>query len=80
MSGPMASAHDRSSVRVATTDHVVTNITALALRYAENLVETDRKPEAVAMIDWAEQFEARTAEGPVFTERIAQLRTTAQAQ
>ena len=79
MSGPMASANDRSSVRAVTTNYIVTNITALALRYAETLVESHREPEALAMIDWAEDFEARTAEGPVYTDRIAQLRSTAQS-
>ena len=79
MSGPMASADDRSSVRAATTNHIVTNITALALRYAETLIASDRETQALAMIDWAEDFEARTAEGPVYTDRVAQLRSAAQS-
>ncbi|MFC1683492.1 tetratricopeptide repeat protein [Candidatus Zixiibacteriota bacterium] len=77
-SGPLVSEQDTSPVRRVSTNHLVKNITAAALTYSEKLIEAGRTRKAKEMLDWAEQFEKKTENGPVFTERIAELRAECQ--
>lgn len=78
--GSFASPDDRSSVRAATTDRIVTNITELALRYSKALLESGRPAEAYEMLTWAGQFEKNTVLGPVFSGQIEPLKETAKQQ
>jgi tetratricopeptide (TPR) repeat protein len=73
-SGSFVSTEDRSSVRISSTDRVVANITSLAVDYSEALLESERASEAISMLAWAERFENNTVLGPVFAERIQELR------
>jgi hypothetical protein len=75
--GPFVSAADRSPVRRMFTNQLVKNVTSLALRYSEALIESGRKPEALLMLNWAEEFENQTELGPVFTEQIEALKGAA---
>jgi len=77
-SGPLVSEQDTSPVRRVSTNNLVINITAAALTYSEQLIKAGRTREAKEMLDWAEQFEKKTENGPVFTERIAELRADGQ--
>ncbi len=78
--GSFVSPDDRSSVRTATTNRIVTNITELALSYSRTLLESGRSPEAYEMLTWAEQFENNTILGPVLSEQIEPLKETARQQ
>lgn len=78
--GSLVSAQDRSSVRIMSTNRIVTNVTALALVYSKALLESKRASEAYEMLTWAKQFENKTDLGPVFSEQIERLRETAQQE
>jgi hypothetical protein len=73
-SGSFVSPRDRSPVRITTSDYLVHNISAAALKYAQDLIDANRLPEARAMISWVEEFESKTELGPVSAEEIARLR------
>ena len=75
--GPLVSPDDRSSVRQSTTNRLVTNITELALEYSEAMLESNHASEAYRMLEWAEEFESKTEYGPVFSDKINQLKETA---
>jgi len=72
--GPFASKADRSSVRIASSDRIVTNITHLAIDYSEMLIDSGREAEAVKMLNWAGKFESKTRLGPICTDQIAEMR------
>ncbi|HUU45514.1 MAG TPA: hypothetical protein VM118_07235 [Acidobacteriota bacterium] len=76
-SGPFVSPTDRSAVLIAGTHQVVTGITHLAVQYADLLIAAGRTDEALQMLNWAETFETNTEAGPVFTDRIRELREAA---
>lgn len=78
--GPLVSERDHSSVRISSSNRIVTNITDLALKYSKALLESKRASEAFKMLTWAEQFEHKTELGPVFSEQIEQLKDLAQQQ
>jgi len=72
--GSFVSSQDRSSVRIVASNRIVTNITALALRYCKTLLESKRISEANNILLWAEQFENNTKVGPVFSQEIQKLK------
>ncbi len=72
--GSFVSKADRSSVRLAYSDRIVTNITHLAINYSEMLIDSGRKAEAAKILDWAEKFERQTKPGPICTDQIAEMR------
>jgi hypothetical protein len=76
-SASLTSPTDRSSVRAASTDRIVANISSAALQYAQALIAEGRTGEALRMIDWVDDFEKTSFLGPVFTEQIAGLREMA---
>jgi hypothetical protein len=78
--GSFTSPDDRSSVRIATTDRIVTNITELALRYSKALLDSGRPAEAYEMLTWAGQLENNTILGPVLSKQIEPLKETARQQ
>jgi tetratricopeptide (TPR) repeat protein len=78
--GPFVSAEDRSSVRIVSTNRIVTNVTALALAYSEALLESGLASEAFEILTWAEQFEKKTDLGPIFSERIELLKEAARGE
>lgn len=75
--GPFVSETDRSPVRRAGSDRLVTNITAVALRYGHALLDAGRASEAYELAQWAAAFEARTNIGLVSGETIKDLKETA---
>jgi hypothetical protein len=78
--GPFVSPQDRSSVRMAYTNRIVTNITELALHYSKLLLESGRAAEAYQILGWAEEFENRTELGSVYSEQINALKEAAQEE
>jgi len=72
--GPWVSRYDRSPVRRVSTSRVGTNITALAIKYAYLLLESDRGAEARVWAQWAEDFDNKTEAGPYMADQIVQLR------
>jgi len=76
-SGSFVSPIDRSPVRITRTDRIVTNVTALALRYANALLESGQASEAHRWATWAEEFERNTKAGPVLTKQIKELKKAA---
>lgn len=78
--GSLASAQDRSSVRIAGTNRVVTNITEMALGYSKGLLESGNYLEAYETLAWAEQFENTTELGPCLSEKIEPLKEIARQQ
>lgn len=75
--GPFASTQDRSPVRQAFTNGIVTNVTATALTYSEALIKSGDFSEAQKWLSWAEEFEKKTQFGPAFQEQIASLQEAA---
>jgi hypothetical protein len=75
--GSLVSEKDRSSVRLASTNRIVTNITELALSYSEMLLESGNPLEAYEMLTWAEEFEQKTVLGPNLSDQIEELKETA---
>lgn len=73
-SGSFVSLQDRSSIRICSSDRIVTNITALALKYCQALLESKRTPEAKDVLTWAEKFENNTKAGPVLSGEIRKLK------
>ncbi|NUO79621.1 tetratricopeptide repeat protein [candidate division KSB1 bacterium] len=77
--GPFASAQDRSPVRQAFTNGIVTNVTATALTYSEALIKSGDFSEAQKWLSWAEEFEKKTELGPSFTEQITSMKAAARS-
>jgi tetratricopeptide (TPR) repeat protein len=75
--GPFVSQQDRSPVRRAHTNRLVTNIAAVALHYSQGLIQAGRTSEALEMLRWVEEFESKTEIDPVFTKQIQELRENA---
>jgi hypothetical protein len=78
--GSFVSAQDRSSVRIASSDRIVINVTDLALRYSKELLETQRNSEAYQILTWAEEFEKKTKLGPVFSVAIEKIKEVASSK
>ncbi|MCK5571622.1 MAG: tetratricopeptide repeat protein [Bacteroidetes bacterium] len=72
--GPWVSKRDYSPIRGLYTKEIVRNVTHAALVYAEALIEEKGYEEAEKMLSWAEDFEERTELGPVYGQRIQELR------
>ncbi len=77
--GPWVSDRDRSPVRIKYTKRLAPNVSEAAVFYAEELIKAERFDDAATALDWAERFENATEMGPVFTERIAELREMVEA-
>jgi tetratricopeptide (TPR) repeat protein len=78
--GSLVSEKDRSSVRIASTNRIVTNITELALKYSKTLLESGNPRQAYEMLTWAEEFEQKTVLGPCLSDQIEELKETARQQ
>jgi tetratricopeptide (TPR) repeat protein len=72
--GAWVSDRDRSPIRRMYTKNLVRNVTETALVYAESLLKAKRIAEANRWIGWADELDRKAELGPVFTQRIAQLR------
>lgn len=72
--GSFVSPRDRSPVRMTTSNFLVHNISAVGLKYADDLIKAERFDEARKVLSWIEDFEKRTELGPVSEEEIAQMR------
>jgi tetratricopeptide (TPR) repeat protein len=72
--GPWVSDQDRSPIRRVYTKNIVRNMTQTAILYSESLLEAKRLPEANRWVNWADELDRRAELGPVFAERIAQLK------
>jgi len=72
--GPWVSDQDRSPIRRVYTKNIVRNVTETAILYGELLTEAKRLPEANRWVSWADELDRRAELGPVFAERIAQLK------
>lgn len=75
--GSFVSSEDRSPVRRKYSNGMVRNVTSLVVRYSDALIKSERKPEALKMLSWAEQFESKTELGPFFTQEIEKLKKAA---
>jgi hypothetical protein len=75
--GPWVSAQDRSPVRRTQTKRLAANVTAMAIAYAEALINGSDTSRAMQVLSWAREFEAMTELRPVFTERISDLEAAA---
>jgi len=71
--GSFVSENDRSAIRQSTSNRIITNITAAALRSCYILIESDRTDEAKERLVWIEEFENNSALGPFFTDQIVEL-------
>lgn len=76
--GPLVSSQDRSSVRMASSNRIVTNVTEMALNYSKALLKSGRAKEAYQMLSWAEEFETKTRLGPVYSQEIKELKRATQ--
>jgi len=56
------------------TKNIVQNVTLTATLYGELLLEAKRVPETNRWANWADELDRVAELGPVFTERIAQLK------
>jgi hypothetical protein len=72
--GPWVSNQDRSPIRRVYTKNIVRNVTETAILYGESLLKANRLPEANRWANWADELDTKAELGPVFTERIAQLK------
>ncbi len=74
-SGFFVSRQDRSPVRLVSSDRLVDNVTAAAVRYAQALIDAGRLSEAQKTLNWAQRFERKTVRGPIFADQIDSLKT-----
>jgi hypothetical protein len=74
-SGPWVSDRDRSPIRRMYTKSIVRNVTKSAITCGELLLDAGRIAEAKRWVDWADQLDKSAELGPVFAEKISQLRT-----
>jgi hypothetical protein len=72
--GPWVSDQDRSPIRRVYTKNIVRNVTETAILYSESLLKANRFPDANRWANWADELDRKAELGPVFTERITQLR------
>jgi hypothetical protein len=72
--GPWVSDQDRSPIRRVYTKNIVRNVTETAILYGESLLKANRLPEANRWATWADELDRKAELGPVFTERISQLK------
>jgi hypothetical protein len=72
--GPWVSDQDRSPIRRKYTKNIVRNVTETAILYGESLLKANRLPAANRWADWADELDKKAELGPVFTERITQLK------
>jgi hypothetical protein len=75
--GSFTGPQDLSPVRVAYSDRITRNITAVALNYATEMLARKDAEEAYAMAAWAERFEKTTPDEPVFGTAIAEIKAEA---
>ena len=73
-SGPWVSERDRSPIRRMYTKNLVRNVTEVAIMCSEMLLRSKRISDANHWVQWADELERNTELGPVFSERIAQLK------
>jgi hypothetical protein len=78
--GPWAGPRDRSPVHRLYSKQVVANVTGMAVTYADWMIRVGRVADGERVLEWAEKFEPKTELGPVFTQRIAELREAAKKQ
>jgi hypothetical protein len=72
--GPWVSDKDRSPIRRMYTKNLVRNVTETAIVCSESLLGANRISEANRWANWADELDKKAELGPVFTERIAQLK------
>jgi tetratricopeptide (TPR) repeat protein len=72
--GPFVSAEDRSPVRRTMSDKIATNITAVMLRYATALADTERWTEAADVLAKAEAYDSSILAAGQFTAEMDSLR------
>jgi hypothetical protein len=72
--GPWVSDQDRSPIRRVYTKNIARNVTETVTLYGESLLKANRLPEANRWANWADELDTKAELGPVFTERIAQLK------
>jgi tetratricopeptide (TPR) repeat protein len=72
--GPWVSDQDRSPIRRVYTKNIVRNVTETAILYGESLLKANRLSEASRWANWADELDKKAELGPVFAERIAQLK------
>jgi len=72
--GPWVSDQDRSPIRRMYTKSIVRNVTMTAIVCGDKLLEAGRVSDAIRWADWADQLDRKAEIGPVFTERIGQLK------
>jgi tetratricopeptide (TPR) repeat protein len=72
--GPWVSDQDRSPIRRMYTKNIVRNVTETAILYCESLLKAGQLPAANRWTNWADELDKKAELGPVFTERIAQLK------
>jgi hypothetical protein len=73
-SGQWVSERDCSPVRTIYTKELVRNITLMALAYSESLIRAKQYAKADGILNWVETFEKKTELGPVYSERISELK------
>ena len=74
--GPWVSEQDRSPVRRVGTKNIVQNVTYAALTLADGLRREGRTDEAIPWLTFAEDLDMRSDLGPVYRDRIAELKRT----
>jgi hypothetical protein len=72
--GPWVSEQDRSPIRRTYTKNIVKTVTVTAVIYSELLLRAKRISEANRWASWADELDRKAELGPVFTERISQLK------
>lgn len=72
--GSWVSDRDRSPIRRMYTKNLVRNVTETAIVCGELLLGAKRLSEVKRWADWADELDKKVELGPVFTERIAQLK------
>jgi len=72
--GPWISEQDRSPVRRVGTKNIVRNVTVAALSLSESLFNANKNSEAAKWLRWAEEVDMKSELGPVYAERIRELK------
>jgi tetratricopeptide (TPR) repeat protein len=72
--GPWVSEQDRSPIRRMYTRNIVRTVTGTAVTYGELLLQAKRISEANRWATWADELDRKAELGPVFSERIVQLK------
>jgi hypothetical protein len=77
LSGPFVGEVDRSPIRRMGSPHLATNPGSVAILLAQWYMAEERPTDAIALLDWAEQFEKNTEVGFVHESTVVELRQDA---